>query len=101
MCATTTAIASTGTGTATGTACKMTAVASSTTRVHRHGALRIEQWFTAVAGASSQAPREALGVSLVESEMLRRRRAYWRDAIRHARGREVATLAQRRDLGVA
>ena len=76
-------------------------VASSTTRVHRHGALRIEQWFTAVAGASSQAPREALGVNLVESEMLRRRRAHWRDAIRNARGREVATPAQRRDLGVA
>ena len=79
----------------------MTAVASSTTRVHRHGALRIEQWVTVVAGASSQAPREALGVSLVESEMLRRRRAHWRDAIRHARDREVATPAQRRDSGVA
>ena len=78
----------------------MTAVASSTTRVHRHGALRIEQWVTVVAGASSQAPREALGIDLVESKMLGRRRAHWH-AIRHARGREVATPAQRRDSGVA
>ena len=64
----------------------MTVVANSATRVHRHGALRHEQWATAVAGTSSQARREPLGVSLVESVMLGRRRAHWQNVARRARG---------------
>jgi len=69
--------ATTRTGTRT---TKMAAVASSmaaTSRVHRHGALRIEQW-AVVAGAPSTSPRD--GLDLSESAMLRRRRAHWRTA---------------------